>query len=227
MKRIAFISDIHSNVFALRAVLDDIDSRQVDVIYCLGDIVGYHTFPNETIDLLKENEVACILGNHDDDVINKRFKADNELDIFEWTYNELNEDNLSYLNKLPRYMELNIEGHIIHLYHGSPNSISEYLREGEALTDEIMACFNGDVLICAHTHMPYSKKYGSKSIINTGSVGKPKIGRPNATYQLLTLDSHDVLAEIIEVPYDYKQIADHVQEQGFVKYAQALRSGLA
>lgn len=227
MKKIALISDIHSNVFALQAVLDDIAQRNIDLIYCLGDIVGYHTFPNETIDLLKSAGVVCILGNHDNDVINKRFKDDKELDIFRWTHDSLSEDNLSFLAKLPRQLEIEIEGHSIYLCHGSPDSITEYLREGEALTDQIMANFDGDILVCAHTHIPYSRKYLNKTILNTGSVGKPKIGRPNATYQILELDKSNICTEIVEVIYDFNQTANHVEQIGYVKYAQALRTGNA
>jgi len=64
--RIAVISDIHSNLLALRAVLQDIEQRQVDVIICGGDLVGYAPFPNEVIDLIKEKEIPCVMGNYDD-----------------------------------------------------------------------------------------------------------------------------------------------------------------
>lgn len=227
MTRIAFISDIHSNYFALKAVLEDIKERNVDTVYCLGDIVGYHTFPNETIELLKQEGVISILGNHDIDVINKKFNESKELDIFKWTYDELSEENLKYLQKLPRYLDLEIEGHSVYICHGSPNSISEYLREGDEISNQVMASYDGDLLICAHTHMPYTKSYEENIIVNTGSVGKPKIGRPNSTYQLLEIDDKDILAEIIEIEYDYSEIADHVESKGFIKYAEALRTGIA
>lgn len=227
MTRIALISDVHSNLYALQAVLEDIKKREIDTIYCLGDIVGYHTSPNETIDLIKKSNIICILGNHDDDVINKRFNDEKDLDIFRWTYEALEADNIKFLQDLPRSLSLNIEGHKIELYHGSPRKINEYLREGEQLTDDIMADFNGDILVCAHTHLPYLKKYDQKTIINTGSVGKPKIGRPNATYQMLELDEDFVLAEIIELSYDVDSMANMVEEHGFVKYANALRTGCA
>lgn len=76
MPRIAFISDIHSNFPALKTVLDNLSSRKIDQIYCLGDITGYHTMPNETINLVIKSKIKCLMGNHDNDILNKKFKPE-------------------------------------------------------------------------------------------------------------------------------------------------------
>lgn len=224
--KVAFISDIHSNPNALTAVLEDIKQRGIDTTYCLGDIIGYHTFPNETIKILAQSSVIAIKGNHDLDVLNKKFNPEKELDIFEWTYNTLTEENRAYIVSLPNEIEVEIEGWKIKICHGSPESVELYCHEGTAYTEKIMEELKEDVLVCGHTHLPYHKMYGTKHIINSGSVGKPKIGRPNATYALATITTENILVEIVELTYDFNPVADHVESCGFKKYADHLRTGI-
>lgn len=224
--KVAFISDIHSNPMALEAVLKDIESRQIDSIYNLGDSIGYHTKPNEVLQLLQEKELTSIKGNHDLDILNKKFNPKNDPDIFEWTFNNLTEENCQYLESLPDSINVTIEGWKFHICHGSPESVELYCYEGSDYSEEMINASEADVIVCGHTHLPYLKKYDKKYMINSGSVGKPKIGRPNATYNLVTVTETDISSEIIEVPYDYESMASHVESFGFGKYATHLRTGI-
>lgn len=226
MKKIAFISDIHSNYPAIKSVLSDINSRGIDEIYCLGDIVGYHTMPNETISIVKENRIKCLLGNHDNDILNKRFKSEKNPDIFSWTWNELTEENRDFLADLPIQISIEIEGHSILLCHASPESIEEYCYEGTDYSEKMIKSINEEILICGHTHYPYIKQYGDKYLINTGSIGKPKIGRPNASWVEITFNNETISWEIKEIEYPFEIIAAHVEEHGFIKYAEVLRTGI-
>lgn len=226
MTRIAFISDIHSNYPALKTVLADINSRGVEKIFCLGDITGYHTMPNETIDLVRENNLICIKGNHDNDILNKKFKPEKKPDIFSWTWNELTEQNRNYLQELPLQLSLEIEGHNLLLCHASPESIEEYCYEGTDYSEKMVNSIKEDVLICGHTHYPYVKVYDSKTLVNTGSIGKPKIGRPNATWIEGIFNNGHIEWNIKETKYPFEVIAAHVEDHGFIKYADVLRTGI-
>jgi len=109
--KIAVISDIHGNIVALQAVLKDISKRKVDMTYCAGDLVGYAPFPNEVIDLLKENKIPVIMGNYDDAIGNQLFvcgcdyKDEQARALGEksmtWTKEHVTEENKEYLRNLP------------------------------------------------------------------------------------------------------------------------------
>lgn len=230
---IAVISDIHGNIFALKAVLEDIKNRNVDTIICLGDLVGYGPFPNEVIDLIRKEDILVIMGNYDAAVVCNDIKyiQDNQLNrsfALPWSVNEVNENNKKYLKRLPEDITVVDKGKIITFIHGSIRSINEYLKEDSKEAEEVMKEYDGDILVCAHTHLPYMKKYGEKLLINDGSVGKPKIGRPNATYGILTYDKDIIGFEIIEISYEYEKTIKAMEERNFPKeIIDSLRTGKA
>ncbi|MDU7885766.1 MAG: metallophosphoesterase family protein, partial [Clostridium perfringens] len=173
--RIAVISDIHGNLYALREVLEDIDNQNIDSIICLGDLVGYGPHPNEVIALIKRRNILCLKGNYDASVVDNDYTYIRDTDInsfsLPWTVEELRTSNRYYLDNLPDDLSMNVCGKSIKFVHGSPRKINEYLSEDYSELDEIMNELKEDVLVCAHTHIPYAKKIGNKVIINDGSVG--------------------------------------------------------
>lgn len=209
--KIAAISDIHGNIYALMKVLEDIDSEKVDKIICLGDLVGYGPHPNECLALIRRREIPCIKGNYDASVVDGDFTyiRNTQINSFSlpWACNEVRASHKYYLDSLPKNLKYTINDVRIIFTHGSPNKINEYLFENESNTNKVMESFNGDVLVCAHTHIPYSREYDNKLIVNVGSVGKPKIGRPNATYALINIDEDkNVKVSFKELDYEYKRI---------------------
>lgn len=227
MKKLAFISDIHSNLPALKTALEDIKSRGIRDIYCLGDVVGYHTYPNEVIALLKESGVISIEGNHDKVINDKSFDRSNPKHFsFGWNYDRLTPGNLEFLKELPTELELNIEDVVIKLHHGSPESVTEYVFEDSKEMDKYLNNSSSHVLITAHTHLPYIKCVDEKWIINTGSVGKPKIGRPEITYIVLTVDGSSVVPEIVSKPYPFMDLVTSLEEEDFPEHLiTAIRTG--
>lgn len=224
----AFISDIHSNLYALQSVLNDIIKQGAEDIYCLGDIVGYHSFPNETIELIIKENIKCIKGNHDRDISEKYFDETKKEEFIKlWTYNTLTEKNRLFLKELPETINITIGNNRVKLVHGSSKSITEYLFEDDKKTKETAENLEEDMLMCAHTHIPYIKKYGEKMVLNTGSVGKPKIGEPKSTYILLTENEQgEISAEIKYVEYDFKRAAEDLIIKGLPqKYADELIKG--
>ncbi|GIM29054.1 phosphoesterase [Clostridium polyendosporum] len=218
--KIAVISDIHSNVYALIRVLEDIDSQNVDTIICLGDLVGYGPHPNEVVAMIKRRNIICLKGNYDASVVDNGFTyiRDTNINSFSlpWTVEELRVSNKYFLENLPENLSLTIEGKKVLFVHGSPQKINEYLSEDNKEIETIMKNLDSDVLVCAHTHIPYVKRFGHKLLINDGSVGKPKIGRPNATYVILEITKDpNIKTQIKEINYEYKRTVKDAEMKGF------------
>ncbi|NFH69294.1 metallophosphoesterase family protein [Clostridium botulinum] len=209
--KIAIISDIHGNIYSLIRALQDIDNEKVDSIICLGDLVGYGPHPNEVIAMIKRRNILCIQGNYDKSVIDNAYTFIRETEInsfsLPWTYNELRAQNRYFLSNLPSSISLNIQGKKIIFVHGSPSMLNQYLFENAEDTKNIIENMEEDILICAHTHIPSIKNFDEKMYINCGSIGKPKIGRPNLTYCLLDINElNGVKAQIKELEYEYPRI---------------------
>ena len=209
--KIAVISDIHANIYALINVLEDIDNEKVDSIICLGDLVGYGPHPNEVVSMIRRRNILCIKGNYDSSVVDNEYSfiRETELNCFSlpWTVSELRQENKYYLCNLPSQISLEAHGKKLLFVHGSPNKINEYLLENGENTKEIMNSTSYDVLICAHTHLPGIKQFDNKVYINCGSVGKPKIGRPNSTYCIIDITKDNGMkVQVKELTYPVQKI---------------------
>ena len=218
--RLAVISDIHGNLYSLLRVLEDIDSQEVDTIICLGDLVGYGPHPNEVIALIKRKNILCIKGNYDASVVDNGFTYIRRTNINDfslaWTVEELRASNIYYLDNLPTEFNMDVCGKKIKFVHGSPRKINEYLDEANEDIGEIMSNLDADILVCAHTHIPGSKQFGNKLLVNDGSVGKPKNGSPNATYAIIDLfNGATPKVKIRSVEYNVLKIAKDMQINKF------------
>ena len=236
--KIAVIADIHSNIFSLNEVLLDIDNRNADLIVCMGDLVGYATYPNEVIDTIRENRILTIKGNYDEAVGEELMicgcdypdpkDAENAGISLNWTIDETREDNKEFLKGLPMEVKMSFEGRTIKFVHGSPRKINEYLKENSKEAEEVMADFEEDILVCGHTHKPYCKKYGSKLLVNAGSAGKPKTGTPKANYVIIDIKDDKTEVEIYEVEYEYEKTAAAIEAIGLPQeFADIIRTGNA
>ena len=190
MKRIAIFSDVHANLTALKAVLDDIDKRKMDKIICLGDLIYKGVSPSEVIDLVKEKCDIVLQGNCDEYIGNKE-----ALEKKYWTRLKIGEERAEYLRNLPICCEFYLSGHLIRLFHASPVSLVALYnpmysnknsknanREIEDPEDMFKNTYllgkNSNDLIpdivgYGHIHTPHIVRYKNKTIFNTGSVGMP------------------------------------------------------
>lgn len=235
--RIAVISDIHANLPALKSVLEDVRGRGVDRILCAGDLVGYAPFPNEVISLIRDSVIESVLGNYDDGVGFERgdcgcaYRDDHSRELgkvsIAWTTAEVTSENKAFLRSLPPNIVIEAAGRRVMLVHGSPRKINEYLYEDrpEATLKRVIEASGADVVICGHTHIPYHKVIDDKHLINAGSVGKPKHGRPNALYALIDLGD-GVQVTFVEVPYDVEITARAIENSELPNdFARLLREG--
>ena len=198
--RIALFSDIHANLPAFESFLADLDSRKVDAVYCLGDMIGYNVWPNEIIAGIRKRGIATLAGNHD-----QKTKG--------YAYELVSAENRAYLNTLPAHIKVEFANLNIVLAHGSTRNINEYVLEDtdENYVLEMMAEASADVLCVGHSHLPYHRIIGDKHVINIGSVGKPKDGNPNGCYVLITAED-GIQVETIRFAYDIERAAAAVQE---------------
>jgi predicted phosphodiesterase len=212
--KIALFSDIHANLPALQAFFTDIDAHKPDVIYCLGDLVGYNIWPNEVIGEVRRRAIPTIAGNYDFGIGRKSddcgcaYKTDDEKAngavSISFTNETVHDEERKYLRSLPAHIkvefQLNQDKLNLLLVHGSPRRINEYLfedREEKSMV-RIMQDADADIMCFGHTHKPYHRILNSgtdgqdhfRHAVNIGSVGKPKDGNPRGGYVLLHIDDH-------------------------------------
>lgn len=171
--RVALVSDVHSNLVALDAVLAEIDALGVDRVICLGDIVDLGPQPSETIARLRERGVACIQGNHDplDDGPTIPFLADVET----WTRAQLSGADLDWLLHLPADLAVDLDGTRLLCVHGSPRSFRDDILAStpDDRLREWTAGLEFDVMACGHTHVQLLRRLDTRWIVNVGSTGQP------------------------------------------------------
>ncbi len=230
--RCAIISDIHANLAAFTAVLDDIKHQGgVDKVWCLGDVVGYGPDPHECIEKLCQIDHICVAGNHDLGAIGKISTAEFNPDAAascHWTGQQLNSADVEYIENLP----LVIEQGDFTLVHGSPREpIWEYLVSN-SVAKENFAYFKSQFCLVGHSHVPLvfshneSGAYSAgrfstnvklllgrnRLIINPGGVGQPRDGDPQASYAIY--DSQTRIIKLYRVPYDIRTTQDRMVERG-------------
>lgn len=250
--KLALFSDIHANYEALSAVLKDIDTKQPDAIYCLGDLVGYAPFPNEVIETIRLRGIPVIAGNYDQGIglgskdcgcayKTEKDKSQGAVSI-SFTNNTIKDENRAYLRSLPAHMriEFGVNNDIwnLLLVHGSPRKINEYLFEDRADKSLLRMMQKADTHLMAfgHTHKPYHKKLKDddgriRHAINIGSVGKPKDGDSRACYVMLEWDGelnltkkNSLSVSFIRVPYNIETSAGAIEESTLPNdYAEMLR----
>lgn len=239
MKYLTIYSDIHANLPALEAVLRDMDERGLENRYCLGDLVGYGTFPNEVVEFIRSSKTPTIMGNYDQGVGNSSddcgcayrdevAKRLGERSIA-WTNQYTTGENKTFLRELPGQIPLHLGDLRIMLVHGSPRRVNEYLYEDrpDSSLERLLDMAEADVLVCGHTHKPYHRILPSgRHVVNTGSVGKPKDGDPRAGYVVLEADGRDLNVQFIRVPYEIERTAQAIEASDMpYEYAGMLRSG--
>lgn len=229
--RCVILADIHSNLTALVAVLEDIKKRGVvDEVWCLGDIVGYGPNPTECIKLLRGLKTVCVAGNHDFGATGKvelSYFNPEAAEACEWTGNQLSAMDSVYLQTLPKTI---VKGDFM-LVHGSPSSnLFEYIVSTSAATRNF-SFFSTKYCLVGHTHMPVAFRqeknkvstielvHGSKIflghsriILNPGSVGQPRDGDPRASYAIY--DTDDGIFHLFRVPYDIRTTQDKMMQVG-------------
>jgi diadenosine tetraphosphatase ApaH/serine/threonine PP2A family protein phosphatase len=215
--RVAVISDIHSNLHALEAVLADIQAEAPDEVWCLGDIVGYGAQPNECVDAVREAVRLSLSGNHDLAVLGTidvaAFSGDAGA-AARWTRTVLGESQAEWLGGL----KPSADRAGFQLFHGSPRDpVWDYVLSEEIAKASILQT-TAPLLLVGHSHIALALRWdseqmsgglapagtevdlgGGRFVLNPGSVGQPRDGDPRAAW--LLIDEEAGRAAFRRVPY--------------------------
>ncbi|SNR99339.1 phosphoesterase, MJ0936 family [Anaerovirgula multivorans] len=225
--KIAVISDIHGNIEALNTVLEDIKVHNCDKIICLGDLVGYGPHPNEVIEKIIESKISTIMGNYDEAVgfylphcgcnIDTEARKRQSKNSLKWTSENTTEEHKAFLRQLPEEQEYECQEKIIYATHGSPFAINEYIYgHQEERLQELAEEVEADIILLGHTHMPFVKRIGGKTIMHPGSVGKPKDGDNRAGYGLIEI-KESIECKLVRVSYDINKVVEDINQTSLLK----------
>ncbi|MDN5321462.1 MAG: hypothetical protein PWP49_1882 [Thermococcaceae archaeon] len=220
---IALVSDIHSNLEALKAVWGEV--KKADVIFCMGDLVGYGANPNEVVEFfrkeMEKREILCVRGNHDNAVAFGVTWGFNPYarEAIKWHERVMSIENIEFLRKLPVRQLFKTEKEDFLIIHGSPRApLEEYLfpwlPDSEFV--EVLKYFREKNLVVGHTHMQMLKDIQGRRIINPGGVGQPRDGDWRAAYALIDTESGEIIFERAE--YDVDAAARKIVEAGLPKF---------
>jgi putative phosphoesterase len=194
--KILIISDLHANLEAIEAL-----PKTFDQMWVLGDLVNYGPDPAAAIAYVRRHAAMVVRGNHDhavafgeDPRCSARFRRMAE-ETSRYTRSILTEDELRYLRGLPLKAGCEIAGRHFLLCHAAPsNPLYEYRPPDSPLWGDVAKETWSEIMLIGHTHLPFRRAFGGKTLVNPGSVGQPKHGRAEACYALwedgkFTLDS--------------------------------------
>jgi putative phosphoesterase len=216
--RIAAIADVHANLPALRAVLDDAEKIGCEAIWSLGDLVGRGPHPNEVVEEIRQRGIISIQGNWDDAVAMEREHVGIVWESEEaeaaaraslaWTTATMHEDHRSFLRQQSPTLRFEIEGRSVLLFHGTPARQSEYLWEDRPSRHFArIAEEEGDDLFCfGHTHESFHRAIIGTHFVAAGSVGCGGRGDARARYAVIYLTAAELVVGFRSVDYDRQAV---------------------
>ena len=215
--KIALLSDIHGNHYALEAVLESVARQNISSLIVLGDMVGYYYKPDVVLRMLRDFQTFWIRGNHEvilkglrDKVLNPevvRMKYGSGASI---ALEKLSSDQIDMLVRLPDSRHLEIEGVSFTLCHGSPFDPNRYVYPdaSTALLAECTSAVKSDFLLMGHTHYPFSNAQSGVVIVNPGSVGQPRDQSAGASWAVIDTENKSVVFK--QTPYPTSELIHEI-----------------
>ena len=241
--RIAVLSDVHGNATALDAVRKALKKEKPDAVIVAGDHVMNGPQPAATVDALRELEAAgatIVQGNTDIAVADFDYAAafpwftdgvpDAHRAAAEWAHDELGDERLSWLRRLPSERRLMLDETMVLACHASPGSQTQGFdaQLDPSVVLERISRTDARVICCGHTHLPDIRDLGWKVIVNDGSAGYIFDGDPSASWALVEIDGETVNAEIRRTEYDTMTVSNEISARGLpgdVYRAATVRTG--
>jgi putative phosphoesterase len=217
--RVAALYDVHGNLPALTAVLEDVDALRVDAIVVGGDVAS-GPMPVETLDALRARSARFVRGNADR-VLDLRGANEGETWVRarRWVAARLGDERLAFLAALPLDLTLDVAGlGLVRFCHGAPGSDEltiTRLTPAERLRG-LLAGVDERVVVCGHTHVQFDRTLDGIRVVNAGSVGAPYEAEPGAYWALLDRD-----VEFRRTAYDVEAAAAAIAASGYPRAADA------
>jgi putative phosphoesterase len=191
--KIGLLADVHASLAPLQKALALFEAQGVEMILCAGDLVDRGIEGDAVVDLLRQRQIPCVLGNHDEDTSQYQLKVYQRLAKHELPEFFLKLPTLEYLATLPMNLYFSIENKSICLTHGTPSNNFDYIYPDSSryLCREVLREAKSDIVIAGHSHMPMRIWVNSKYILNPGSVYRNRTPDQNQTCGILTLPGSD------------------------------------
>jgi len=243
--KIAVLSDIHSNVFALEAVIENILTQNVDCVVNLGDILFGPIAPRATFELLNKHDFTTICGNQDRQIY-EATESDIETNpTMQFILSDLSFEPIDWMRGLPFDKQLNND---VYLCHGTPTDDLVYLLEDVSLgypklrsDTDVISLLNGHkskLVCCGHTHIPRTVKLSTgQLIINPGSVGLPAYtdDEPishsmenycsHASYSIIENNGYGWINQQMKIPYDVQLAVNECKKRDRDDWSHFLLTG--
>lgn len=191
---IGIVSDVHCNVVAMKRAMAEL-SQTVDTILVAGDAVLQYRFSNEVIEIIRDNDLPYVAGNHEAILLSEHGQRARSAP-------HVRQDNVEFMAAAPRQVEMRVSGKDLLMVHASPFApYSDYLYPGSR---QLAQCaeLDVDILVLGHTHVPMAERIGRTLVVNPGSLGQG--GDPAhpgmVSYAILDSDSDEVTIHRFDLP---------------------------
>ncbi|HET7691522.1 MAG TPA: metallophosphoesterase family protein [Gemmatimonadota bacterium] len=244
--RCALLADIHANLPALEAVLDDVHRRGLEAAYHLGDLVGYAPWPDDVVARLVEEGIPGVAGNYDStiaaDAEHCGCRAEDPVQealahqSYAWTLTHVSTATKTRLRALPFRVDLrpgggHHSGPTLRIVHGAPTLNTLYWDADRS--DDFarkmagkLGAIEGDAVVFGHTHIPWKRSVDGVLFVNAGSVGRPKDGDPRASWAVASWDGTRITVDHVRTEYDVERTAAAILDSDLPDaFADDLRRG--
>ena len=245
--RLAVLADVHGNLHALEAVLNDVYKHDVDGFIVAGDLTGGPQ-SQDVVDRLRSLNAHTIRGNREEYLLAfdsgtapAHWHSSAQWAVLRWEYGHLNRTTLDWITSLPgQRVWTSGSAAPMRIVHGSPQSASESLYPDDKADFDVfleaafpvpdrdptrlkalLALLVEPVLVCAHTHIPWKQVQNGRLVVNPGSVGAPLNGDIRAQYALLDWQGGRWVANHRAVPYDLDRVRKAFRDSGFLAHGGA------
>ena len=225
--KIGIISDIHSNLEALKTIINKFNEENVDLILCAGDLIGLGPHPNEVVEFVSNlDNFICVLGNHDRYLLeglpeffpNKENMSKEEKEHHEFIHNLLSDKSKQYLKSLPLIKEIKVKEHSLILLHYYMNENNEYKNYKHNPSfkelEEMFSKYNANIIVYGHNHNRSVLNEFDKYFINPGSLGCPSKDK-NIARALILKINEKISFNFIDYEYNVYNVLKDIEKLNF------------